>query len=182
MKDRSKANRGKKLEKLIDDTNEYYKLLGEATVEKIPTPFKVIGMAGPYSKGFFERGYLVDYIGNVKGHAITFDAKETNEVSFPLKNLHETQFDFMEQWHYNGATVFLVVHFKRYDKYYRLKFETLEKYWYEALNGGRKSIPYKEFENEQEIFKIGELLHYLGGENNDKFRNEIRTGKVVRGK
>lgn len=163
MKDKSKANRGKKLEKLIDDTNELYKELHLASVEKIPTPVKIMSVNGGRVSGVKQRGYIVDYVGVLDGHAIAFDAKETSAKSFPLSNLHQHQFEMLQSWHDKGASVFLVVHFTGYDEYYYLDYATLYWYWTAKKKGGRKSIPYIRFkEHCREINKKGNYLDYLG--------------------
>lgn len=163
-KNRSYANRGKGLEKLIDKTNNHYRREGIAEVNKIPTPFKVMGMASKtMSKGFFERGYLVDYIGVVNGHAICFDAKETKvETRFDLKNIHNTQMAFMENYHRNGATAFLLINFKSKGRYFIINYEQLQQKRNNALQGGKKSIPFEFFEeNCKEIYVKNGVLEYL---------------------
>ncbi|MCL1701599.1 Holliday junction resolvase RecU [Lysinibacillus sp. Bpr_S20] len=63
----------------------------------------------------------------------------------------------------NNAISFLLVSFRRYNKIYLLPFEVLQTSWEIAKNGGRKSIPYKTFENEgiEVKSKDGYTLHYL---------------------
>ena len=162
MTKKSYANRGKSLEDLIDKTNNTYKKLGIADVRKVPTPFKVLGRAGTLSKGFFQSGEWVDYVGISGGYTLVFDAKQTQQKSFPLANLHEHQYELLESWYEHGAKSFLIVHFATEDLYYYLPFEEL-KWAYDRMNeGGRKSIALKEFQERGiEIKKESKILDYL---------------------
>lgn len=164
MKNRSNANRGKKLEKKIDDANGYYRDNGIADIVKIPTPVRIMRVDGGMVRGTKQQGYLVDYIGTVNGHAIAFDAKETNLKSLPLANIHTHQYNMMKSWHLNGATTFLLVHFKEMDEYYILGFEHVEKVWNDMLEGGRKSIAYDVFvQHGRFLEKNNGILNYLEG-------------------
>lgn len=164
MKNRKKANLGKKLELLIDITNIMYREEGLADVVKVPTPVRIMSVSGSIVRGVKQHGYIVDYIGVVKGHAIAFDAKETKGKSFPLKNLHEHQYNMMKSWNDNGSTTFLIVNFTELNEYYLLPFVILEECWNNAKEGGRgtKSIPLKTFQEKcKMIKKHGSYLDYL---------------------
>ena len=56
---------------------------------------------------------------------------------------------------------FLLVYFSTIDSFYFLPFETLEKYWTEAQQGGRKSIPLSAFEEQYRIVQKKGILQYL---------------------
>ena len=139
-------------------------MLFRSSILKIPTPVKITKRTGGLISGFVERGYLVDYIGTISGgHSIAFDAKETKGKSLPLKNIHEHQMQMMEDWHNFGATTFLIVYFKDLDEYFRLPFEVLTECWWEAEEGGSKSIPIDTFRNHGVLInKNNGLLDYLG--------------------
>ena len=168
-KSRSHANRGMQLEKKIDKANKMYAIGGGfirktyvASVHKVPTNVKIMSVNGPRVTGVKQHGEMVDYVGvMLGGHAIAFDAKETKGKSLPLANLHEHQYEFLERWYNLGATTFLVVYFKDEDKYFRLPFKKLQEAWKRAENGGRKSIPLSEFENE--LIYMDGILYYLEG-------------------
>lgn len=162
---RTHANRGKQLEKLIDDTNKQYEKLGHASVKKIPTPTKIIKHMGNKFVGHTEKGELVDYMGIGPSRAIIFDAKQTALSSFPLSNVQEHQYQLLKAWHEYGADSFLVVHFSEKDRYYRLPFTALHYARERVSEGGRKSIAFKEFETMAYELRVekGFGLDYLEG-------------------
>ena len=89
-----------------------------------------------------------------------------------MSNIHEHQVEFMSDFKKQGGIAFLVVYFKKYDAYYFLPIEVLEKLYAEAKKGGRKSIPYEKFDKEYQIFIEGGLyLHYL--KVLEKYINEV---------
>lgn len=151
MKSKSHANRGKNLEKLIDITNDYYKKIHKVFICKVPTPFKVLGMTrdGKLKKGHHERGEWVDYVGVTLGYGIAFDAKQTAVDRFPLSNLHDHQYKFMEHYYELGHRSFILVEFTGHSEYYLLPFEVLKDYWegYKSVDKkkGDSSISYKAF-------------------------------------
>ena len=163
QKNKSYANRGAFLERIIDMANNKYRNAGVADIRKVPTPFKPLNTKGNRVTGHFEKPTWVDYSGVYKGRAIIFDAKQTSLTNFPLENLSGHQYRLLESWENKGAVAFLVVYFSKYDKYFMLPFETLKWSWERAENGGRKSIAYKEFETmaHEVKSKDGYTLHYL---------------------
>lgn len=165
----SRGLRGSAFEELINATNSNYNLKGLAIVQKIPTPITPISLdkeKGNISLAYFEQKSTVDYIGAVQGIPICFDAKETSKVSLPLQNIHDHQVDFMGSFQKQGGVSFFLVSFTKFKEYYFLPFDTLLDYWQNAKDGGRKSIPYKNFQKEYLIkSKNGFFVHYLEGIN-----------------
>ncbi len=163
IKNKSYANRGMFLERIIERTNNKYRNAGVADIQKLPTPVKIMKVTGSKVEGVRTKGHLVDYMGIYKGLALVFDAKETKGTNFPLENISEHQYRLLESWSEKGAIAFLIVHFKKYDKYYYLPFNSLKWAVERAKTGGRKSIAFDEFEQMgQEIkSKDGYALHYL---------------------
>lgn len=161
---RSKGKRGDVLEDLILYSNDYYRSHQVARVDKAATPVTVVEIndVGQISKAYFEKKSTVDFYGLVQGLFITFDAKETYQKSFPLKNLHDHQVAYMKEIDQQGGLAFLIVHFKFNDTYYMIPYELLAQYYEAAKNKGRKSIP---FDAMQEGYLIERLpngvLHYL---------------------
>ncbi|WP_107841680.1 Holliday junction resolvase RecU [Metasolibacillus meyeri] len=159
----SHANRGKHLERLIDMSNTKYRNAGIADIRKIPTPVQITKSLGNRVEGRKEKAEWVDYAGVCNGRAIVFDAKEIKGKSFPLKNLHDHQYELLCSWYNKGALVFLLVYFSDIQKFYRLQFPSLEEYWLAAKVGERKSIPLETFERQAfEVKSVdGYALHYL---------------------
>lgn len=161
---RTYANRGAILERLLDITNKQYLNTRKADVKKIPTPVKILNVTGSKVSGTLTKGEFTDYIGISNGRSIVFDAKETKQSRFPLKNLHDHQYRFLKSWHEQGAAAFLIVSFAtKQGEIYYLPFESLQKFWEAAQKGGQKSIPYKYFVEQCSLIKSenGIVLDYL---------------------
>ena len=163
QKNRSYANRGAFLERIIDMANNKYRNAGVADIRKVPTPVQITSTKGQMVTGRKEKATWVDYSGVYNGRAIIFDAKQTSEMSFPLKNISHHQYELLKSWSEKGAVAFLIVYFSSKDKYYYLPFTLLNYAWKRAENGGRKSIAYSEFEEcaTEVKSKGGYTLHYL---------------------
>lgn len=150
---RSYANRGMSLELLVNYANATYMQGEKAVVFKVPTPTKVLyknynGYRMPI-KAFHESKAWLDYVGVVKGIAVTFDAKETkNKTNFPLKNIKPHQIYAMDQWNKCGGESFLIVSFKTMNEIYLMPSNIVLCLYKLSLEGGRKSIPYKQFKTD----------------------------------
>lgn len=162
---KTRGLRGTGLEELLNITNDAYRQKNLAVVQKIPTPITPVRLSEDgknITLAYFGEKSTVDYIGAVQGIPVCFDAKETTLENLPLRNIHKHQLDFMKGFISQKAVAFFIVYFKKFDKYYLLPFEVAEKYYENAEKGGRKSIPYQEFEKKYEIKnKHGFVLHYL---------------------
>lgn len=157
--------RGSGLEEFINVTNDVYRQKGLAIIQKIPTPITPVEINKKdrtIKLAYFDHKSTVDYIGVVQGIAVCFDAKETSKKSLPIQNIHDHQIEFMSNFQKQKGVSFLIVYFKLYDEYYFLPFETLELYWNNSRNGGRKSIPYDSFDKNYMIYnKNGCVVNYL---------------------
>ena len=146
----SAANRGMDLEKEIEDALLYYQHHKKALIQKVPTPIKPVKV--DYKRksvqGFFEKKSTVDYIGNYRGLAIAFDAKETGLKNMPLSNIEQHQYDYLKENAEMGGISFLIVAFTALGQNFYLPFSQLQEYWILAKHGGRKSIPYSDFHSE----------------------------------
>ena len=119
-------------------------------------------MTSTSSLAYFDKKSTVDYVGNVQGIPVCFDAKETKEKSLPVANIHEHQISFMEKFRAQGGLSFMLVHFLSEDRMFILEFTTIKQYWDNAKNGGRKSIPMSAFSKELEVFYNPRYpVHYL---------------------
>jgi recombination protein U len=165
---KTRGKRGDALEDLILFSNDYYLSQGIARVDKAATPVTVVELDGKglITKAYFEKKATIDFYGIVQGIFITFDAKETNQKSLPLKNIHEHQIDYMRDVTKQGGLAFLIVHFKHDHAYYLLSFEQLEEYYQKSLLGGRKSIPYSDMHTSFKIsLEKNGTLGYLNAVN-----------------
>jgi recombination protein U len=166
----SRGLRGSSFEEMINMTNRAYKEKNLAIIQKVPTPItpmKLDKNKGVITLAYFDQKSTIDYIGAAQGVPICFDAKETNQGRLPLQNIHQHQVEFMECFKRHGGVSFLLVHCSDIDRYFFLPFEVLKRYWDEAENGGRKSVPYNAFEEKYEVFnRHGFPVHYLEAVNN----------------
>jgi len=165
---KSRGVRGSALEEIIDLTNDFYLKKGLARVDKVPTPIKIIdqGKDGMIDKAFYEKKSTVDFIGFVQGVGIVFDAKETSLTNLPFKNIHPHQIEYMEDVVHHGAMAFIIAHFRQFNVYQLIPFETLKRYYMQAQNGGRKSIPFKDLDERLRIpYKQSGVLNYLAALN-----------------
>ncbi|TWT28345.1 Holliday junction resolvase RecU [Planomicrobium sp. CPCC 101110] len=152
-KDFSFSNRGKTLEDELNETNEYYLQLGLALIHKKPVPVQIVKVEYPsrsaavIREAYFRTPSTTDYNGVWNGRYIDFEAKETeNRTSFPLKNIHEHQIHHMSQVVKQNGIAFLILRFSSLQRYFVMRFESLEIFWDRMLAGGRKSITLQEVE------------------------------------
>lgn len=137
------------LEESLNLTNEKYRSMNLALVQKIPTPITPIDFdksSGHITLAYFEQKSTVDYIGAVQGVPVCFDAKECATDLFPLQNIHEHQIKFMGDFENQGGVAFLIIYFKGAEICYYVPYRDVLKFWKRAENGGRKSFRREELD------------------------------------
>jgi recombination protein U len=160
------ANKGRFFEEWIDQSNEYYESHGLAVIKKIPTPWQVQRKYNQYKRTYeiayaFPSKSTVDFGGTASAQSIWFDAKVTElKTSFPLKNIHPHQIDYLEKVSKQGGKAFFLVHFTQHKKTWLLWLDDLLQF---ISASSRKSIPFPWFEeNCEEVAKgKGIILDYL---------------------
>ncbi len=162
----SRGLRGSTLEHLINTTNTQYRNKALGLVQKIPTPItplKIDNKTRTITSAYFEQKSTVDFIGVIQGIPICFDAKETNNKSLPLNNIHSHQIEFMDEFEKQKGVAFLIINYKKVDKIYYVPFNIVKKYFNNSKDGsGRKSIPYDELDEKYIIRNTqGFFVHYL---------------------
>ena len=161
----SRGLRGSTLEDLINRTNEKYLENGLALIQKIPTPITPINIdkqSRHITLAYFDKKSTVDYIGAVQGIPVCFDAKECNNDTFPLANIHEHQVTFMRQFEEQDGIAFILISFTHRAESYYLRFEDLLHFWNRAKEGGRKSFRYDELNQNYFLPNVsGVLVPYL---------------------
>jgi len=157
--------RGSLFEELIDMTNQLYRQKGLALIQKVPTPITptaVDNKAHTITQAFFEKKSTVDFIGVAQGIPICFDAKETRQLNLPLRNIHDHQVAFMQDFEQQKGIAFLLVHFAEKQEMFLLTAATLAAAKEREKKGGRKSIPYANFDKELMVHNQGGFpVHYL---------------------
>jgi len=135
--------KGNELEKSANKANLSYRKSKKALILKIPVPILYT------RKGLVAQQSTVDFTGIVEGgQFLAFDAKETqSKTSFPLANIHQHQFNYLEIVDDLGGIAFFLVHFKQVhkNKAYVTPLDVVRYYWY---GDKRKSIPLKAFKDE----------------------------------
>lgn len=146
---KSHANRGKKLEMMLDMTHKQYIADRFADVRKVPEPLKAKKVRGVDVDAKLAKAEWVDYSGVYKGKSVAFDAKESTKERWDLRNLTASQYEFLESWNACGSVTFLIVAFwlpnKNEPEIYVLMFKQLQAFWLGRENGESKSIPLKFF-------------------------------------
>src|SRR5699024_5543795 len=115
-------------------------------------------------EAYFQAKSTTDFNGIYQGKYIDFEAKETkNKTLFPLANIHDHQFDYMEQIVQHDGICFVIIRFTTHNETYLLPAKKLVAYRNKMLSGGRKSIPYNEMKKYGYIipFKYQERVDYL---------------------
>jgi recombination protein U len=155
------SNRGMSLEKVLNETNEYYLANNIAMIHKKPIPIQIVKVDYPNRQGavikeaYYKVPSTTDYNGLYNGYHIDFEAKETqNKTSFPLQNIHEHQIKHLVDIDRHGGISFLIIHFKHFDEIYILKAKDLNEFYIRSKSG-RKSISYKELKKRGYLIKEG---------------------------
>ena len=161
-------HRGDIFEEIINMVNKHYKHKGIALVQKIATPMKPKRRGTDIVGAYYEEKSTLDYIGIIKGVPITFDAKETSDVKkFPLSNIKDHQVEYMKDFARFGGKTFILVSFKKYNRFFRISIEELLPYWEKRIqNPGKRgygSITLEEMENKFYEVKSGDglIIDYL---------------------
>ena len=161
----SRGLRGSTLEELINYSNEIYREKELGLVQKIPTPItpvKVDKENGNISLAYFEKDSTVDYIGVIQGVPVCFDAKECAKDTFSLRNIHEHQIKFMEDFEGQQGISFLIIMFSMRNEFYYMRFSELKRYLDRVKEGHAQNFKYEELNKEYFIpSEAGVVVHYL---------------------
>ena len=163
----SRGLRGSTLEELVNRTNEQYREMGLALIQKIPTPITPINFdkdTRHITLAYFEQKSTVDYIGAVQGIPVCFDAKESRSDTFPMANIHDHQVRFMQDFEKQKGIAFILIYYTERDMMYYLTLSKLLEFRKRAENGGLKRFKFEELDPEFFIPKKGNILvPYLDG-------------------
>lgn len=150
----ARGKRGQALENLILYSCRQYSTKGKARIDKVPTPMKTYR-----GKTFYSEKSTVDFSGTIKGgRSVDFDAKATREKRFAIcdnTHLAPHQVAYLKEKHELGGIAFLLVEFTTRNEHYIVTYPAIERFIERGAAGGRKSIAYDEFTEENGIFKIG---------------------------
>lgn len=162
---KTRGLRGSALEELINLSLDIYRENKLALIQKIPTPITPIEIDSRTKQiklAYFNQKSTVDYIGNVQGIPVCFDAKECASDTFPLSNVHEHQMQFMKEFEEQNGIAFLILGFSKRNEYFYISYQELDFYWKRMLAGGKKSFTYEEIDKEMQIYGRKDIhLHFL---------------------
>lgn len=163
----SRGLRGSAFEEMINRTNEQYRDMNLALIQKVPTPITPMNFdkdTGHITLAYFEQKSTVDYIGVVQGIPVCFDAKECKTDTFPLANIHDHQIRFMRDFEKQQGVAFFLIHFVKEDVFYYLTFKKLMEFKERSDRGGLKRFKFEELDKEFIIRQHGNVLvPYLEG-------------------
>jgi recombination protein U len=130
-----RANLGKELETLLDLACQQYFDRGIACIQKVPTPFKIIGKSGNALLAVPEKKSTVDYLGEYQGSPFAMEAKSTeNRTRYTIdpwdREVHQRR--FLGKWQ---GLKYYFVSFWSLQEHYLIPFDQYLP-WTE-----RKSIP-----------------------------------------
>lgn len=143
-------NRGKELEKIVNDVNLKSRLKEESLILKIPVPIIMT------NKGLTPMQSTVDFVGTLpNGRFIAFDTKETKvKTRFDLKNIKQHQLEYLEAIDKLGGVAFFMVWFKEVykDEAFIIYPKFIRSFWQTS------SIKIKEITENCELIKIKQYL------------------------
>ena len=163
----SRGLRGSVLEEFVNRSNEQYREMGLALIQKVPTPITPIRFdkeSRHITLAYFDQKSTVDYIGAVQGIPVCFDAKECKTDTFPLANIHDHQIRFMQDFEGQNGIAFFLIYFTNKDIFYYLTLKKFLEFKKRADEGGIKRFKFEELSDEFILEKSRDVLvPYLDG-------------------
>jgi recombination protein U len=145
MKYKSKhANRGKRLEDLIEFFGYKYQSSNEAYLIKYPPLVKHLRSLknGQFVAVYSSKGQP-DYFLISNGESFLFDAKEFAGNRFPFSSLHAHQFNALNQFENCGGNSALLFHAKSIDAFYVAPFKAFKSLYLDWIKARNKKAPTK---------------------------------------
>lgn len=146
-----KANLGTDFETKLNETNIYYLQKGIASIYKKPTPIQIVKVDYPSRnkarivEAYYRTPSTTDYNGIYKGYYIDFEAKCCHSTSFAFAHIFKHQIEHLITIDKMSGIAFLLIEFPLHQEIFLLPAKILHQKYLESLNGGKKSISYKEF-------------------------------------
>lgn len=156
----SRANRGMDLEEIVGNQCKEYRKEGKAYMFKLPTDWQVLRRGKFIISAFPKAKSLTDFFGTLNtGEAIAIEVKNTNnKTSFPLGNIKEHQFTFLEEWSKHTRHSYYLIRFKEHDEIYLVHSSKVQEF---RDSETRKSIPYKWFGENAELLNGADFLEKI---------------------
>ena len=128
-------HRGMVFEHALNRSNEYYRNRDIAYIYKKPTPVQIVKVdyqkrsSARIVEAYYQTPSTTDYNGIYKGYYIDYEAKETNNKTFPFKNIFPHQINHLKNCKRHGGIAFVIIFFRTYDKIYIIDINEFLKYY-----------------------------------------------------
>lgn len=156
-----KANLGTDFETKLNETNTYYLQKNIASIYKKPTPIQIVKVDYPSRnkariiEAYYRTPSTTDYNGIYKGYYIDFEAKCCHSTSFSFNHIFPHQVEHLLRIDKMGGIAFLIIEFPLHNEVFIMPAKTLYEKYQASLNGGRKSISYKDFKDQAYLVNEG---------------------------
>lgn len=160
----SMANKGMGFENEVKKANEHYRIIGQALIQKISTPWKVKRVGPRIVSAFPEGKSTLDFRGTVKGGlSISFDCKESeDERGLPLKYIEPHQIEYMRSAIEVNETTFILCYMKSINKRFYIDGNKVIDYWDKwQENKGRRGFNFIPVSDMEEVQFNNFCLDYL---------------------
>ena len=138
-------NKGMYLESIIDRTINFYNSNDIGWFDKRTVPIKIASTNNNHVTGYLKEKSQSDYYGIFESKMYDFEAKQTNDDFFNINNIKKHQILHLIRMKENGAVVFLIVYFNKYDTFFKVEIDQI-------ISSKKKRIKYSSFiENATEL-------------------------------
>ncbi len=138
-------NKGMYLESIIDRTINFYNTNDIGWFDKRTVPIKIASINNNHVTGYLKEKSQSDYYGIFESKMYDFEAKQTNDDFFNINNIKKHQILHLIRMKENGAVVFLIVYFNKYDTFFKVEIDQI-------ISSKKKRIKYSSFiENATEL-------------------------------
>lgn len=156
------GNRGKWLEKVINNTNKMYAHRNIALISNIATPTKVVRKGDNLIGAKYIEKSTVDFTGLTEnGQFIAFDTKECQQTSFSFASVKSHQVEYLKKVKDLNGIAFILIYFRKVNELYRIDIDE----FLDLMNNlDRKSIPFTYFKEKKKPitkYKYGYFYDYL---------------------
>ena len=120
------SSRGMTFESDLNQSNEYYRIHNIALIYKKPTPIQIVKVDYPSRnkarivEAYYQTPSTTDYNGLYKGKYIDYEAKQTENLSFPFKHIFDHQVNHLKKCKEHGGIAFVIIYFKKVGEVYMI--------------------------------------------------------------
>jgi len=136
-------SRGMTFEHDLNISNEYYRIHNIAIIYKKPTPVQIVKVDYPQRtkakivEAYYQTPSTTDYNGIYKGKYIDFEAKQTENLSFPFKHIFDHQVNHLKKCKEMGGISFVIIYFKKVNSVYLID---IDPFYDRFMNSEKRGI------------------------------------------